>query len=100
MRKFYFFIFIFCTIFFVQLNTTNDNFQPIQTITEENIVQPTQIIQNEIIEKDIIVYITNTGTRYHRESCPSLYASKIETTLEKAQKRGLTPCKRCVPVNE
>lgn len=42
----------------------------------------------------LVVFITNTGKRYHRESCR--YA-KIQSTLKEARARGLTPCQVCKP---
>lgn len=41
-------------------------------------------------EEDIIVYITRTGKRYHREGCSSLRKSKIAITLKEAVERGYT----------
>ena len=46
---------------------------------------------------DRIVYITNTGTKYHRAGC-SYLKSAIETTEEAAKSMGLSPCKRCFSV--
>jgi methylphosphotriester-DNA--protein-cysteine methyltransferase len=47
--------------------------------------------------EEIIVYITNTGTKYHRETCNSLRRSKIPITLEQAIERGYEPCRNCKP---
>lgn len=44
-----------------------------------------------------LVFITRTGAKYHRESCPSLAKSKIEISIEDAVKRGYEPCKMCIP---
>lgn len=41
------------------------------------------------------VYVTETGVRYHTESCRYLKYSKKEITLKEAQKVGYTPCKVC-----
>lgn len=46
--------------------------------------------------KDNIVYITNTGNRYHRESCRFL-ESKVPIDREEAINRGYSPCKTCKP---
>jgi len=46
---------------------------------------------------DTVVYITKTGTMYHRENCSSLRQSKIQITLGDAIKKGLTRCSRCSP---
>lgn len=41
------------------------------------------------------VYISDTGSKYHRSGCSSLRKSKIEITLDDAVARGYTPCERC-----
>ena len=46
---------------------------------------------------DTVVYITKTGTMYHRVNCSSLQKSKIQITLGDAIKKGLTRCSRCSP---
>jgi hypothetical protein len=43
------------------------------------------------------VYITRTGTRYHRGGCQYLRQSSIPVSLEEAVRRGEIPCKRCNP---
>ena len=48
-------------------------------------------------QDEVIVYITKTGKKYHRESCRWLSRAKIATPLEQAKKRGYTPCKTCKP---
>ena len=42
------------------------------------------------------VYVTRTGSKYHRESCSSLRSSKIEMPLEEAAAR-YGPCANCRP---
>ena len=44
-----------------------------------------------------IVYITRTGSKYHRGSCGSLSKSKIPITLKEAKELGYGPCGRCHP---
>lgn len=46
---------------------------------------------------DTVVYITKTGTKYHRASCSYLKKSKIKITLKKAKQQGLTRCGKCNP---
>lgn len=50
----------------------------------------------EKVEQDEIVYITNTGSNYHREGC-SYLKSKNAITKKKAQNQGYTACSRCRP---
>jgi hypothetical protein len=42
------------------------------------------------------VYVTKTGTKYHREGCRSLRSSAIAITLEDA-KKSYEPCGICSP---
>ena len=44
-----------------------------------------------------IVYITETGSKYHRDGCRYLSQSKIEITLSDALASGYTPCSVCKP---
>lgn len=46
---------------------------------------------------DITVYVTETGSKYHRESCPYLRSSKVPIALSEAIENGYEPCSRCDP---
>lgn len=41
------------------------------------------------------VYITATGTKYHRSGCQYLSQSSYRISLAEAKSRGYTPCSRC-----
>lgn len=45
----------------------------------------------------VTVYITKTGSKYHRSGCQYLRSSKIAVTLIDAVSSGYTPCSRCSP---
>lgn len=45
----------------------------------------------------VTVYVTRTGTRYHRAGCESLRRSKIPIDKADAIAKGYTPCQRCNP---
>ncbi len=47
-------------------------------------------------QEKTIVYITNSGTKYHREHCPSLRKSKKAIPLAEAR-ASYEPCKTCNP---
>ncbi len=47
--------------------------------------------------QDVTVYITKTGSKYHREGCTSLSRSSIPVSLSNAIGRGYAPCKICSP---
>jgi endonuclease G len=47
--------------------------------------------------RDTVVYITNTGEKYHTERCASVKNSKISISLGEAVSKGYDPCKRCKP---
>ena len=43
------------------------------------------------------VYVTKTGTKYHREHCKHLARSTMELSLDVAKQRGYEPCGECRP---
>ncbi|MGB3344031.1 MAG: hypothetical protein WBA61_08975 [Aequorivita sp.] len=43
------------------------------------------------------VYVTKTGSKYHRGTCQYLKKSKIRTTKSEAKNNGYTACSRCKP---
>lgn len=43
-----------------------------------------------------VVYITNTGKKYHAANCSSLRKSKHAITLANAKASGYTPCLKCL----
>jgi hypothetical protein len=43
------------------------------------------------------VYVTKTGTKYHRESCHYLKYSKYAISLADAKKKSYEACKVCKP---
>ena len=45
----------------------------------------------------VTVYVTNSGTKYHRAGCSHLKSSKIEMDKDAAIAAGYTPCKTCNP---
>lgn len=53
--------------------------------------------EEEIEDSSLTVYITDTGTKYHRESCRYLDESKHAIGLRSAQRNGYEPCKVCKP---
>lgn len=48
-------------------------------------------------ETSATVYITATGSKYHRSGCSYLKKSCIATTLSDAKASGYTACSRCNP---
>jgi len=47
--------------------------------------------------KAVTVYITKSGSKYHRTGCRYLSKSMIPISLKDAKERGYTPCKVCKP---
>jgi len=43
------------------------------------------------------VYVTRTGSKYHRAGCSCLRSSCIPISKSEAIRRGYTPCSRCNP---
>lgn len=44
-----------------------------------------------------VVYVTRTGTRYHRKECKHVTVSGAPMSLAEAKRKGLTPCAVCKP---
>lgn len=45
----------------------------------------------------ITVYITDTGSKYHRSNCSYLWSSSHAINLNAAKAQGYEPCSRCCP---
>ena len=66
----------------------------------ENISSELSSLQNKInppTQKDGMVYISESGTKYHRYNCSSLKSTKNEISVEDAIAAGKTPCSICTP---
>lgn len=46
------------------------------------------------VPDDTIVYVTNTGTKYHRDGCSYLHSSR-PMTIQQAEAAGYGPCSVC-----
>lgn len=75
-------------------STIQANAPPV--VQHEEVVQKSEQDQSSAGGNEV-VYITKTGKRYHRSGCSSLSKSKIESTIEQARAKGLTPCQKCNP---
>ena len=66
--------------------TTKSQTQAVSTVAAETDADPLSDI----------VYITDTGEKYHRDGCQYLRQSKQHAiSLEDAQNEGYSPCKKC-----
>lgn len=52
---------------------------------------------NQSDSKELTVYITKTGKKYHRAGCSSLKRSSIPISIQNAKDKGYTPCRNCNP---
>ena len=48
-------------------------------------------------QKEVTVYVTRTGKKYHRAGCSYLRTSSIPMPLKDAKAKGYTACSRCHP---
>ena len=53
--------------------------------------------QEAVITAGTTVYLTKSGSKFHRDGCSSLSKSKIAISYEDAVARGFEPCGRCKP---
>ena len=52
---------------------------------------------NLVNKKEVTVYTTKTGSKYHAESCKYLRQSKFKTTKKEAIASGYGACSVCKP---
>jgi competence protein ComEC len=52
---------------------------------------------NQSQQTDPTVYLSKTGTKYHRESCRTLKATRKPVKLSVAKANGYAACKVCRP---
>lgn len=67
------------------------------SLQSEAIARRIGIWKVEEQQKQITVYITKTGKKYHRYGCRYLQKSCIPISLDEAKRRGYTPCSVCNP---
>lgn len=60
-------------------------------------VSPQATSQQSDQKKEVTVYVTRTGKKYHRDGCRYLAQSKFPISLKDAQAKGYTACKVCHP---
>lgn len=82
-----------------QSNSSNNNSNRQNTQnTQPAVVQPapkTQQASNQ--NNELIVYVTNTGKKYHMAGCRYLKRSQISIKLKDAKAEGYEPCSVCNP---
>ena len=82
-----------------QQSATQQSMQrPIQSMTQPTMQQP--MMQQPMTQRTPqmdIVYITQTGKRYHRAGCRHLQRSSIPISRSDAIARGYSPCEVCRP---
>lgn len=66
-----------------------------EDVSQESTPQTT--VAEPQTEQAITVYVTNTGSKYHRAGCRSLKKSQIPMSLEDAKASGYQPCGVCGP---
>ena len=67
--------------------------------TEEPVYEPTEVpivaMDNSSNENTTMVWIGETGTKYHKQGCDTLKNGEYQITLNDALAEGREPCKRC-----
>ncbi len=58
---------------------------------------PQPVISKPVKTDEIIVYVTKSGKKYHREGCQHLRKSSRAISLKEALEKGYEPCTRCKP---
>ena len=71
-----------------------ENAPPVVVVTPEPQQETNAAASNDNASQT--VYITRTGSKFHRDGC-SYLKSRIESTVSEAKAMGLGPCSRCKP---
>lgn len=72
--------------------------EPVQQEVQEPEPEPEPETTTESSgSEEITVYVTDTGTKYHRSGCGSLWNSSHERSLSQAISQGYGPCGNCNP---
>lgn len=67
-----------------------------QLLTFDNVTTGTETMSRGASDDDsAVVYITDSGNKYHRANCSYLKKSKHEISLSDAISQGYEPCSRC-----
>lgn len=74
---------------------TSDSSQADTTAKAQTQAVSTVAAETDADPQSEIVYITDTGEKYHRDGCHYLRESRHAISLEDAQNEGYTPCKKC-----
>jgi hypothetical protein len=54
---------------------------------------PTEVL----LDGRVVVFVTSTGDKYHRDGCSYLSSSRFPVSLSEAKGRGYEPCGVCKP---
>jgi len=76
------------------VNTPTTSATPSPSATAPAVTPPAQ---PQVTQKEVTVYVTNTGKKYHRAGCRYLSKSQIAINLSNAKAEGYTPCSACNP---
>ena len=77
-------------------STIQSNAPPVVAETNPEPVQEETVVEAPVTQSDVIVYVTKSGSKYHRYGC-SYLKSCIEITLSSARSSGYDACSRCNP---
>ncbi len=69
---------------------------------EDSTVAPSEAVESALAgesqsAEDVVVYITESGEKYHLSTCRYVREGGIALTLADAQEQGYEPCKVCCP---
>ena len=68
--------------------------------SKDNTVSSSDNSSNQTVstdKKEITVFVTKSGKKYHSEGCQYLKKSKIPISFDNAKSQGFTSCSRCKP---
>ena len=76
-----------------QQTATNNNSTGFKSALDR--LNSIEVEERKTNPNDTVVYVTNTGNKYHKASCEYLYSSKTAIGRTAAVSKGYTPCPVC-----
>ena len=58
-------------------------------------VHAQEVVKEEVKEEEVKVYVTKTGSKFHKANCKSLSKSKIEKDFKEVMLSNYKPCNNC-----
>ena len=67
----------------------------VPTTAQIQVPTVSKVQAQEVVKEEVKVYVTKTGTKWHKANCKSLSKSKIEKDFKEVMLSDYEPCNNC-----